>query len=216
MRKILNIVVIVMAVLAAGLWGTVFIMKAGAKESARGQITVIETADRTESTQHPDFIKEVYEPIIPSGVNVAPQAKMEDNGHNDVYVKNKVNDGDKMGASYWEGAVGQYPNILTADFEEELSIHAIKVCLCPQPVWGARTQTFAVESSSDGENFTELIAEKEYQFDPDTANEVVLEFDEVSLRAVRLVFTANTGAEAAQVAELEIYSEDYKESYLVD
>lgn len=209
MKKILNIIVILMAVLAVGLWGTVFAMKADGGESTRGEITVVETPEQTESVPHPDFIKEVYEPVIPSGVNVAPNAKMQENGHNDVYLVNKVNDGDKLGASYWEGAVGAYPNIITANFEEAVSIHAIKICLCPQSIWGARIQTFSVEVSSDGENFTELIGEKEYQFDPDTANEVVLEFDDVSVMSVRLVFTANTGAEAAQVAEFEIYAEEY-------
>lgn len=211
MKKMLNIIAILMAVLAVGLWGTVFVLKAEGGEATRGEITLVETPEQTESMQHPDFIKEVYEPVIPSGVNVAPNAKMQENGHNDVYLVNKANDGDKMGASYWEGAVGAYPNIITANFEEAESVHAIKVCLCPQSVWGARIQTFSVEVSNDGENFTELIGEKEYEFDPNTANEVVLEFDEVSVKSLRLVFTANTGAEAAQVAELEIYAQDYTE-----
>ena len=200
-----------MAVLAIGLWGYVFVLEADGGEATRGEITLVETPDQTESTPHPDLMKEVYAPVITSGVKVALDAKMQENGHTDVYLVNKANDGDTKGASYWEGAVGAYPNIITANFKEAENVHAIKVCLCPQSVWGARTQTFSVEVSNDGENFTELIGEKEYEFDPDTANEVVLEFDAVTVMSVRLVFTANTGAEAAQVAELEIYAEDHTE-----
>lgn len=46
----------------------------------------------------------------------------------------------------------------------------------------------------------------EYLFDPDTANEVVLEFGNTECMSMRLVFTGNSGAGGAQVAELEIYN----------
>ena len=85
--------------------------------------------------------------------------------------------------------------------------HAIKVCLCPKSIWSRRTQSFGVEISKDGENYTELLPITEYLFDPDTANEVVLEFENTECMSVRLVFTGNSGAGEAQVAELEIYKE---------
>ena len=69
-------------------------------------------------------------------------------------------------------------------------------------------QTFCVQISEDGENFTELIPANDYEFNPDTANEVVIDFDEVGCKAVQLVFTGNTGAGGAQVAEFEIYSKE--------
>lgn len=208
MKKVRFLLIIILAVLAAGLWCTVFVLRSGAGEQTYGQVTVVETPDRTESTEHPLFIKEVYEPVVIDGTNIAGLAKIEANGYNDVYTPRKVKDGKTAGVSYWEGESDAYPNILTATFPEEHHLHAIKVCLCPQSVWGARTQTFSVETSSDGENFEEFIASGDYEFNPDTANEVVLEFDETSCRAVRLVFTANTGASGAQVAELELYSHD--------
>ena len=207
MKKIRSILIIILAVAAAGMWCGVFVLRSQAGKPAYGEITIVETADRTESAEHPAFVKEVFEPVIPDGENIAGEAKMTASGHNDVYVPNKVNDGDTAGASYWEGAANDYPNILTAAFEEEKSIHAVKVLLCPLSIWGARKQTFSVEISPDGENFEELIASADYDFDPDTGNELVLEFDAVTCKAVRLVFTSNTGSVGAQVAELELYSE---------
>lgn len=203
-----NLLLAVTALLAVALWCIVLVRHFGSQEVSHGEIVVVETPDRTESAQHPLFIREVYEPVIPAGVNIAQMAKIEADSFTEVYTPRKVKDGKTAGQSYWEGAPDSYPNILTASFEEEYGIHAIKVCLCPQSVWGARTQTFSVEISRDGENFEELLASADYEFNPDTANEVVLEFDEVTCRAVRLVFTANTGAGGAQVAELELYSED--------
>lgn len=207
-NKIGTILIIVAALITVGIWVTVLVLHGGASTPSYGEIQIVETPDRTESTEHPLFVKEVYEPIIPDGTNIASIAKIEANGYNDVYVPRKVKDGRTAGVSYWEGESDAYPNILTATFPEEHTIHAIKVCLCPQSVWGARTQTFSVEISEDGESFQELIPSKEYEFDPNTNNEVVLEFDTVSCKAVQLVFTANTGASGAQVAELELYSEE--------
>lgn len=207
-NKIRTIIIIVAALIAAIMWVAVLILRPEAATPSYGEIRVVETPDRTESTEHPLFVKVVYEPVIPDGTNIASIAKIEANGYNDVYVPRKVKDGRTTGVSYWEGASDAYPNILTATFPEEHTIHAIKVCLCPQSVWGARTQTFSVEISEDGDNFQELIPSKDYEFNPDTNNEVVLELDTVSCKAVQLVFTGNTGASGAQVAELELYSED--------
>ncbi len=204
---ILNVFLVCLFVMAVGMWGTIIALDTVSSGDSEGQVQVIATPKRTESAQHPDFIKEEYIPVVPTGSNIAGEARIDVNGYHDVYLKDKVNDGNKMGASYWEGAQGEYPNILTASYGESRTMHATKVCLCPQQLWGVRTQTFSVEISEDGESFTELLKEEAYQFDPDTANEVVLEFDAVRFQAVRLIFTDNTGAGAAQVAELEIYSE---------
>lgn len=208
MKKIRIILMILTALVAAGMWGTVFILQTGADEPTYGEVTVVETPDRTESTEHPLFIVEEYEPVVPAGTNIINMAKIEANAFNDVYTPRKVKDGDAGGTSYWEGAPDSYPNILTATFEEEHCFHAFKLLLNPQTVWGARKQTFSVEVSYDGENFEGFIASAEYDFDPKTNNEVVIEFDETSFRAVRFVFTANTGASGAQLAELELYSND--------
>lgn len=206
MKKVNKRILLFLSVLTVGLWCAVLILMIGNEKQSYGNITRIETPNRTESTEHPLFIKEVYEPVIPEGTNIAEEAKIEANGFNDVYTPQKVKDGNPNAQSYWEGVSDSYPNILTASYEEPQSIHAVKLLLCPLSIWSTRTQTFSVEVSEDGENFTELLASTEYVFDPDKGNEVVIEFDDITIKAIRLVFTANTGASGAQVAELELYS----------
>lgn len=206
MKKIKWIVVAVAVVAVAGIWGKVLASQGAEVAHGWGDITVVEAPEQAQSQEHPLFIKEVYEPVIPTGENIARQAKIEDNGYNDVYNARKVKDNNVNGQSYWEGVSNAYPNILTATFEEETSIHAMKLLLCPKPIWSARTQSFSVDISTDGENFTEFMTKQDYEFTPDRNNEVVLEFDAITVKAIRLNFYSNTGAEGAQVAEWEIYS----------
>lgn len=208
MNRTKKALIVLLTVVAGILWCAVLILFICGRNISYGQTSVVETPDRTESTENPLFVKEVYEPVIPDGTNIAADAKMKASGFNDAYTPIKVNDGRTEGQSYWEGENGAYPNILTATFKETHKIHAIKVCLCPQSVWSMRMQTFCVQISGDGENFTELIPAGDYEFNPDTANEVVMDFDEVECKAVQLVFTGNTGAGGAQVAEFEIYSKE--------
>ncbi len=206
MKKIRVICLVLSGVLAAGIWGATFYLQVQSRTVTYGEVKIVETEDRTESTTHPAFVKEEFIPVVPDGTNIAQEARFDANGFNDVYAPGYAKDGDTSGPSYWEGAADDYPNILTAVFEETRSIHALKLLLNPQSIWGPRIQTFSVEVSEDGENFKELIPLTDYQFDPDTGNELVLEFDEIQAMAVRLTFTGNTGAVGAQIAELEIYS----------
>lgn len=206
MKKVRIILIVILAVAAVGIWGTVLILQKGAETVSYGEVTVVKTADRTESIVPPSMVKEEYKPIIPDGVNITGEARIDANGFNESFAPGKVKDGDTSGASYWEGEANAYPNIIAAVFQESYNIHAIKLCLCPQAIWGPRTQTFSVEISEDGETFTEFLPSADYQFDPDTGNELVLEFDPVNVKAVQLTFTGNTGAVGAQIAELEIYS----------
>lgn len=206
-RKKERIAVGLLSIVILILWGSILILWIPGRTNDYGRVEVIEALEQTESMLHPYFVKEVYEPVIPAGTNIALDAKITANGFQDVYTPRKAADGKTEGNSYWEGENDAYPNILTADFQETQNIHAIKVCLCPKSIWSRRTQTFGVEISKDGENYTELLPITEYLFDPDTANEVVLEFENTECMSVRLIFTENSGAGGAQVAELEIYKE---------
>lgn len=98
-----------------------------------------------------------------------------------------------------------YPNELTVTFEETHTIHAIRVALNPQNIWGKRTQTFAVLIMDENGEQQTLIPESAYEFDPDRGNEVILEFETAAVTSVTLEFTANTGASGGQVAEFEIF-----------
>ncbi len=168
--------------------------------------TLVEAIEQTESMPNEQFIEEEYVPIIPEGTNIAPMGKADSTEFVGVYNARKAIDEKTIGVSYWEGAEGTYPNELSVSFEEVQKIHAIKICLNPESIWGKRIQTFSVDYVDEAGKRQELFPEDHYTFDPKKGNEVVLEFDETDVTSVILTFTDNTGATGGQVAEFEIYS----------
>lgn len=174
-------------------------------ELAPENLTVVAAPEQTKSMEHEAFAKEEYVSVLPTGTNIAPEGKIKSNGFEGTFTERKAIDGKTDGSSYWEGSADSYPNELTVSFEETHTIHAIRVALNPDSIWGKRTQTFSVlYDNGDGENQT-LIPETDYEFSPDRGNEVILEFEELPVNSVTLQFTANTGASGGQVAEFEIY-----------
>lgn len=113
-----------------------------------------------------------------------------------------ANDGDLT--TYWEGAPDAYPSTLTVDLGANADIDEVVVRLNPDPVWAARTQTFAVLGrDQDGDQFSTLVDTTGHDFDPDTDNTVRIPVNATAAE-VRLEFTGNTGAPNGQVAELEV------------
>lgn len=171
----------------------------------KDNVTQVKAPDQTESEEHPDFVKEVYVAEVPDGTNISPNASRVDaNACTGSYVARNTVDGDLE--SYWEGEGNAYPNTLTYTFEEPVSIHAMRLLLNPDPIWGKRTQEFEIQISTDGENYETLVENQGYQFDPDTGNQVIVEFDAADIKGFQLVFNSNTGANAGQAAEVELYS----------
>lgn len=168
-------------------------------------LEIVPNIEQTAPLTHPDFVKPVYEPIILEGVNLALEGKVEVSSFVQAYNGRKVIDGKTGGASYWEAEPGDYPNRLTLDLKEAHEVHAIKVMLNPSNLWGERNQTFQINYGADADHMSELVASTSYTFSPDTANEVVVEFTPVNARYIALIFTENSGAGGAQVAELEVY-----------
>lgn len=206
--KVRRIIIVILAVINAGLIFVDFGMKTGQEPLIQAEnVTVNKNIIQESSMEHPDFIKEDYVLVLPEGENLARGKKVKANSFADVYTPRKVTDGVATGVSYWEAKAESYPNVITVDLEENLPIHAIRICLSPMAIWGKRTQTFSVQISEDKETFTELIPEDTYTFDPDTGNEVQLHFDEVNAQYVQLVFSDNSGAAGAQIAEFEIYGQ---------
>ncbi len=177
------------------------------QEMKEENLTVVTAPDQTKSMEHPDFVKEEFIPVIPAGSNIALGMQAAASSFEATYTPRKVTDGNAGGVSYWEGAKDSYPNWIEVEFEEARSVHAVRVLLNPQNIWGRREQTFSVEVSSDGETYEEVVAEAAYVFDPDLGNETVVEFGQAEARYVRLIFTANSGSGGGQVAELEVYGE---------
>lgn len=161
--------------------------------------------DQTESMQHERFIPEEYIPVEISGVNIAPEGKADSSEFEGVYNGKKAIDGKRIGVSYWEAKADTYPNELSVSFEEPRTIHGIKVALNPEKIWGKRLQSFSINYTDENGETKELYPEGHYTFDPDRGNEVVFEFDDVTVMSVILIFTENTGAGGGQVAEFEIY-----------
>jgi len=117
----------------------------------------------------------------------------------------KAVDGDL--SSYWEGAAGEYPSVLTVDIVHPRRLSSLAVKLNPKQVWGARTQRLSVLASMDGESFAVVASEEDYSFDPiANANSVAIPLG-VEARYVRIIISSNSGATAGQVAELEIFGE---------
>ena len=208
-RLVLILVLLVAVIAVLMLWYNSKKAYEDKRMNTSSNIIVVESPDQTEAMEHPAFIREEYVSIVPEGINIAREGKIIDaNSYKDVYVPRKAIDGNLNGASYWEAAADSYPNILEIGYEEPHEIHAIKVGLCPKPIWGKRYQEFAVEITEDGQNYKELVPMTQYEFTPDRDNEVVLEFDPVTIMGIRLNFISNTGAGGAQVAEFEVYSKD--------
>ncbi len=119
------------------------------------------------------------------------------------FVGSKAADGDI--STYWEGAANKYPNTLQVDLVNSQKLDIAVLKLNPQKIWGKRVQTITVETSDNGTDFTTLIPESNYEFNPLTnKNTVVIKLD-TKARYLRFVFTKNTGANAGQLAELEVY-----------
>lgn len=211
MKKIMRIMGIITTVAAVGFTALLLYNQFGIQRAViqmpEENVMVVAAPEQTMPMEHEAFKKEEYVPWSPTGTNLAALGEVEADSFTDVYVPQKAIDGNAAGQSYWEAQKDSYPNVLTLRLEKKEPVHAIRLCLCPQSIWGKRTQDFLVETSVDGENYEELIPREEHEFNPDTGNEVVLEFDSREAEYVRLKFYANTGAGGAQVAELEVYGE---------
>jgi hypothetical protein len=120
---------------------------------------------------------------------------------NGPYVASNLNDGNQ--GSYWESAGSTFPQWAQIDLGSSTSIDQVVLKL---PFgWGTRTQTLSVQGSPDGTNFSTLAASSGREFNPASTNVVTINFTAASARYVRVNITANTGWQAAQLSELEVY-----------
>ncbi|MEV7479744.1 discoidin domain-containing protein [Streptomyces halstedii] len=115
-----------------------------------------------------------------------------------------ANANDNSLSTYWEGAGGSYPNTLTVKLGANADTESVVVKLNPDSSWGARTQTVQVLGrEQDATSFTNLVAAKDYRFDPASGNSVTIPVT-ARVADVQLKFTANTGSGAGQVAEFQV------------
>ncbi|MEU2600733.1 CARDB domain-containing protein [Streptomyces hirsutus] len=143
------------------------------------------------------------EPAV-RGPNLALGKSVTAGGSHPGHPATNVTDGSQQ--TYWEGPAGSFPQPVRVDLGG--TVEADRVVLKLPTGWEARTQTLTVEGSTDGTSFTTLSASAARGFDPDDGNTVTVDFASRDLRHIRVRVTANTGWNAAQLSEIEVYDSD--------
>jgi hypothetical protein len=135
-----------------------------------------------------------------AGVNLAVGKPIVASGFVNDFVATNAND-DNV-ATYWEGNAN--PATLTVSLGANAAVTSVVVKLNPDSIWGPRTQTFQVFGrDQDSSAFTSIVGSQQYNFSPQSGNLVTIPVT-ATTADVRLQFTANTGAPAGQVAELQV------------
>lgn len=210
MKKKSIIIIAVLAVVLVGMMIFVNVGKSSVKMS-KDNLQKVTAPDQEEAMENEMFTEFVYVPKEMEGTNVALLGRVVSNGYTDVYPASEAINGSADGGSYWEGPSDQSESVLTVNLKKAYNIHTFRLRLNPNSIWGKRTQTFSIEVSDDGKKYTELVPSKDWEFNPKTGNEVIIDsevFKETKAQFVKLTITKNTGAKAGQVAEFEIYSND--------
>ncbi|MFE6529788.1 CARDB domain-containing protein [Streptomyces rochei] len=138
-------------------------------------------------------------------VNLALGRPATAGGSHGAYPAGNTTDGTQ--ATYWEGPAGSFPQWVQVDLGEARDVE--RVVLKLPAGWESRTQTLSLQGSTDGSTFRTLDASSARAFDPARANTVALALDSpADTRYVRVHVTGNTGWNAAQLSELEVYGDD--------
>ncbi|MFD3539931.1 discoidin domain-containing protein [Streptomyces sp. NPDC058662] len=119
---------------------------------------------------------------------------------NGAHTAANATDGNQ--SSYWESAGGSLPQWVQTDLGATTRVDQVVLKL--PAAWESRNQTLSVQGSADGTAFTTLVGSATYAFGPGNANTVAIAFPAGQTRYVRVDITANTGWQAAQLAELEV------------
>jgi Pectate lyase superfamily protein/F5/8 type C domain len=115
------------------------------------------------------------------------------------------NANDSNQATYWQAATST--GALTLHLAQAAPVDRIVLKL-PQG-WGARHQTIAVDYSTDGQTWTQLVAPTVYLFSPTGAagnNVVDISVPQTTMNYIRLDVSNNDVQGAPQIAEFEVYS----------
>jgi hypothetical protein len=136
-----------------------------------------------------------------TSADLARNRPTAESSHTQAYGSGNAVDGNPD--TYWESASNAFPQWLQADLGAAVPVG--RVVLRLPASWGARTQTLAVQGSTDGTTFGTLAAAAARTFDPATGNTVTVTLTPASARFLRIGVTANTGWPAGQIAALEVY-----------
>ncbi|MEV7286093.1 discoidin domain-containing protein [Streptomyces sp. NPDC093252] len=106
--------------------------------------------------------------------------------------------------TYWEGASGVWPSVLTVKLGANADISQVVIKLNPDPIWGARTQNIQILGREQSQTaYTSLVAATNYGFNPSTGNTLTIP---VTARTadVQVRINSNTGAPGGQIGELQV------------
>ena len=123
-------------------------------------------------------------------------------GVTQVYVPANAVDG--SASTYWESTDNAFPQWLAVDLGSAVSISKIVMKLPPLAVWWPRTQTLSISGSMDGSKYTPVVGLRGYTFNPATGNTAAVSLPPVTVRFVKLTFTANSRWPAGQLSGLMI------------
>ncbi|GLX96458.1 discoidin domain-containing protein [Herbidospora sp. NBRC 101105] len=137
-----------------------------------------------------------------TGGNLASGRTMSGSSVSQNYVASNANDNNQ--ATYWESNNNVFPEWLQVDLGASTSVNRVVLKL-PASGWATRTQTLAVQGSTNGTSFTDIVGSAGYTFNPASGNTVTINFTATSTRYVRLNITGNTGWAAGQISEFEVY-----------
>jgi hypothetical protein len=151
--------------------------------------------------------------LLPAPAHAATKAAAETNlalgraatagGSHGGYPASNVTDGSQQ--SYWEGPSGSFPQWVQVDLGTSVPLDRVTLKL--PTGWEARSQSLAVLGSADGNSFNTLAAGGSRSFDPSRANTVDIDLPAADARYVRVQVASNSGWNAAQLSELEIYGD---------
>jgi hypothetical protein len=138
-----------------------------------------------------------------SPANLALNRPVTASGYTQTYAPANAVDGNT--STYWESTDNAFPQWLQVDLGSAVNISRIVLDLPPSSSWPTRTQTITVQGSTDGSNYTTLVASAGYTF-TSPQNTVQITFPAASVRYLKLTVTANTAWPAGQLSELQVYS----------
>ncbi|MCE5234749.1 MAG: discoidin domain-containing protein [Clostridiaceae bacterium] len=140
---------------------------------------------------------------LPEGTNLAEGKTVSAGEVTEVYAAANATDGETT--TYWESK--GVPADITIDLGGTYTVQTVAVRLNPAPIWEARAQNFAILVSADGENFTAVVPDTKYEFNPDTGNMVRVDFAPAQASYVKLFFSAKSSARSngAQAAEILVF-----------
>ncbi|MFE2354158.1 CARDB domain-containing protein [Streptomyces parvulus] len=138
-------------------------------------------------------------------VNLALGRPAQAGGSHGAYPAGNATDGTQ--ATYWEGPASSFPQWLQVDLGAARDVD--RVVLKLPAGWESRSQSLSVRGSTDGSTFRTLAAGAARAFSPDRANTVAVDLPSAAgTRYVRVDITGNTGWNAAQLSELEVYGDE--------